>query len=103
MALSRKNWTLNSYTNDQWTDFVVEECTIASMVICNTSEDEAHVSMRLADASNNSLATIMSNKPVTANEAITVDIRSLNVIVGQKLQVQANVAGVEITASGVIG
>lgn len=103
MALSRKNWTLNTYTEDTWTDFVNEECTIASMVICNTTTSDATISMRITDSGGTGLATLMSVKPLTANEAITVDIRSLNLVSGQKLQARANVAGVEVAASGVIG
>lgn len=97
--LQTKNWTLDTYTNDTWTDLVDEPSTVASFIISATAE--VTVSIRLSD-DGNKLATILPPTKILENESHTLSVRSLNVTGTQTLQVHCNVSGAEFTASGVI-
>lgn len=99
--MTPKNWTLNSYTDDTWTDLVAEPATVAAVIVANSGEEEAEVKIRLEDAGS-SLATVLPPSVVAANESYTLDVRSLNLTGTQKLQIQCDVAGCEFVASGVV-
>lgn len=101
MAYTTKNWTLNSYTVDTWTDLVGEAATIAALTIANTAGGDAVVEMRLEDGGS-SLATIIPTSTLGSSESYTLDLRSLNITGTQKLQIRVDVTGVEFIASGVI-
>lgn len=96
-----KNWTLNSYTNDTWTDLVAEPSVIAALIIANTGAGDAVVDVRLEDGGA-SLAVLVPTATIGSAESYVLDMRSLNVTGTQAVQVRADVAGVEFTASGVI-
>jgi len=102
MALTRKNWTLNTYTNSTWTDLVAEESTIATLTFANTTASAVNVLVRLED-SGTGLATILPTFSLEGNAANVIDVRSINVTGTQKIQVQADATGIEFLASGVIG
>lgn len=101
MALTPKNWAISSYTDDEWTDLVDEPATVATVTICNTSASDVTVQMRLED-NDSSVATILPPQVLAENESQTLDLRSINVTGTQALQVQADTAGAEFLASGVV-
>jgi len=103
MALERKNWTLNTYANAAWSDLVSEEAILATILIANTDlVNPVVVGIQIADGTDASLAVIVPGKTLAAGESVTIDIRSINLITGQKLQVQADAAGANFLASGVV-
>lgn len=102
MALTRKNWTLNSYTNATWTNVVAEAAVVACITIANTAGTATSVQLQLDNGSGTSLATILPAYSIAAGESYTVDVRSLNVTGSQRLQFQANQAGAEVLASGAV-
>jgi len=100
MALTTKNWTLNSYTANTWTDIIAEPATIAALIIANTGAGDAVVELRLQD-SGTTLSTILPTHTLASSESAVLDARSLNITGTQTLQARADVAGVEFTCSGV--
>lgn len=100
MAFTTKNWTLNSYTNATWTDLVAEPATVAAITI-SAPGGSTSVQLRLED-SGVSQAVILPPSLIGMNESYTLDVRSLNVTGTQKIQFQADVAGAEVLASGVV-
>ena len=101
MALTTKNWPLNSYTNATWTDLVAEPATVAAITIVNTGGGDVIVQLRLEDSAV-SQAVILTPSTIGSNESYTLDVRSINVTGTQKIQFQADVAGAEVLASGVV-
>jgi len=101
MALSKKNWTLNSYTNDTWTDLVDEEAIISTIIVNNTSASSIVLQMRLEDSASG-LADIQTNRSLTGEESYVLDVRSLAITGTQALQIQADASGLEFLVSGVV-
>lgn len=102
MALQTKNWTLNSYTNLTWTNLVAEQATIATITFANTAGSNVTIQLRLEDGAGTGLASILPSSVIAANESWTLDVRSLNITGSQRLQFQADIAGAEVLASGVV-
>lgn len=101
MALTRKNWTLNTYTNATWTDLVDEVATVSTLVISNVSGGSVVIQARIQDAGTG-LATLIPGQTITTGDYAVIDARSFNVTGTQTLQVQADVTGAEFYASGVV-
>lgn len=106
MALTRKNWTLNSYTNATWTDLVAEPATVATFAITNTTAGAISVQARLEDAAAG-LYTLLPafDVPAAAADESGVrvfDLRSIVVTGTQAIQVQAAAAGIEFYAGGAV-
>ena len=99
--MAAKNYTLNSYTNDTWTTLVDEAAIIASIVIANT-DGSATITfeVRLDDGASTEVARILPPSTIDANVSQTLDLRSVVVGSGQRLQVKANAASLHFTASG---
>ncbi len=104
MKLTPKNWPLTTYTDATWTPIVIEAepAIIASMVMANTSAGPVTVGVRLGDGGTNKVCTIVPAKTIAAGESFTLDLRSINVMIGQSIDVQADVVGAEFLASGVV-
>lgn len=98
---TEKNWSLDSYTVDTWASVVAEASTLAALIIANTGAGDAIVQLRLADGGTKR-STILPPAVVASNDTRVLDIRSLNITGSQALEFQCDVAGVEITASGVV-
>lgn len=103
MKLTPKNWTLNTYTNETWTDLVTEPepAVIATLVLVNSGAAPVAVGVRLSDGVDG-IATIVPAKTLAVGDSYILDMRSINVLGGQSLQVKADVAGAEFLASGVV-
>lgn len=101
MTVAIKNWPLSAYTNNTWTDLVAEAATVASLIMSNTSGTDAVVQIRLADTTPDNLAAILPPYTVAAGESEILDLRSINVLATQKLQIQVDIGGVEFLGSGV--
>ena len=101
MAKTEKNWTLNTYTNSTWTDLVAEPAVIAALIIANTGAGDVVVDVRLEDGGA-SQSVIVPTATIGSSESYVLDMRSLNVTGTQAVQIRADVAGAEFTASGVI-
>lgn len=103
MTTSIANWTLDSYTNSTWTDLVNEgPATITALLFSNTTGGAITVDVRLTDDLDNELAQALAGYSVAANSTYQLEISSLNVTRLQKLQVQADAAGLHFIASGVV-
>lgn len=102
MALTTKNWTVNSYINDTWTDLVAEPATIATVAISSVAASDVIIEVRLDDGVGASLHQILPPFAVSANEAFSLDLRSINVTGSQRIQIKANAVGAEFLASGVV-
>lgn len=100
MAILRKNWPLASYTVDTWTNVVAGEAAVAAIIIANLASVDALVQLRLEDSGSH-VSQPLPPTIVASNDSITLDVRSLNITGTQALQFKADVAGVEVIASGV--
>lgn len=99
---SAKNWTLNSYTNDTWTDLVAEPGIVATLSIANPTAGPIDVEVRLSDGSDNNLARILPLNELVAKDAFQLDIKSIPVTGAQTIQVKASAAGIEFLAGGAV-
>lgn len=97
-----KNWTLNSYINDTWTDLMAEPGIVATLSIANTTGTSIDVEVRLSDGSGNNLARIIPTNQLVANDAFQLDIKSIPVTGTQTIQVKASAAGIEFLAGGAV-
>jgi len=97
-----KNWPLDSYTNDTWTDLVAEPSIVATLSIANTAATSATVEVRLSDGSGNKLATILPENALEGKDAFVLDIKSIPVTGVQTIQVKASAAGVDFLAGGAV-
>lgn len=98
MLTTTKNWKLTSYTNSTWTNVVNEVATLAAVVIANTDlVNPITVGLRLSGG-----AVILPSTSIPAGATYSLDLRSLNVITGESLQMEASAAGINVIASGAI-
>lgn len=99
--MAAKNYTLNSYTNSTWTDLVTEAAIIASVVIANTDASNVITfEIRIDDGAGTEVARIVPPSEIEQNTSQTLDMRSIVVEAGQRIQVKAGTAGLHFTASG---
>lgn len=97
------NWPLNTYTVSTWTDLVVATVpTAISAITVATGVSAASVKVRLTDGSGVSLAMIIPAAGLASLSGNTFDMRGMALNTGDKLQVQASVAGVEFLAFGAV-
>lgn len=101
MALTTKNWTLNSYTVTTWTSVVSEPATLTTIIIANNSASVVSVSIRIEDTSV-SKSIILPLTGVNPLDSYTIDMRSLNITGTQTLQIYCTAAGAEFTVSGAV-
>lgn len=97
-----KNWLVSTYTDATWTNLVSEPATLATLVLTNTTDTDVVVEIQLVDDVDTKLSTILPTFTLSGYGAEMIDVRSINVLHNQKIQVKADVAGAEFTASGVI-
>lgn len=98
MLTSTKNWKLSSYTNDTWTPLVNEVATLATVILSNTTASTSiTVSVRLSGGT-----VLLPPVVLTGGQVFTFDVRSLNIITGESLQVNCNASGMNFIASGAV-
>ena len=101
MAFAVKNWPLASYTNSTWTDLVsATAATLVKSLSVAGGSGAAEVKLRLADSGGSSLAVIVPSAEVLADTGYVWELSNVALESGQKLQVWADVAGVEFIAFG---
>ena len=98
--LNKKHWTLKTYTVATWTDLVAEPGIVAALVVCNTGAAAVAVQVRLTDGAGVETAMLVPLTTVEGNTSRAVDLRSVALQAGTKLQVYAAAAGIHFTASG---
>ena len=99
--MAAKNYMVNSYTNDTWTDLVSDASIIASVIIANT--DPANTitfEMRIDNGAGTELARLIPPSTIDLNVSQTLDLRAVVIETGQRLQVKALAAGLHFTANG---
>ncbi|AUR81820.1 hypothetical protein NVP1015O_06 [Vibrio phage 1.015.O._10N.222.51.E5] len=103
MALITTVFTLNSYTDATYTDIVpdVVVFTSASVIVANTTAGDLDFAIRLVDGSDVELAIVVPTHTLALGDSVTLDISSLNVPAGTKLQVFGSATGLHFTVSGV--
>lgn len=103
MALTKKNWVKSSYTDGAWEPLVAESATLATLLV-NAVGADVTGSIRLYDTVGAvELAQLATDRTFLADDGPAVlDIRSLNVVSGQELQIKFDVAGGHVVASGVV-
>ena len=95
------NWTEKTYSTNAWFDLVPEECIVNSLVICST-QMVAEVSVRLYSSTLSSvLCSIVVDFEIGAGDSFSLDLRSLVVGKGQRIQCKASEDDVQFVASGV--
>lgn len=101
--LTPKNWSLNSYTNAEWTPLVDEPAVVASMTVCNITGAAVNIEVRVYDTSGEvARATILPTAALAAGSAVALDLKSLVLTADQELQVRMDAAGAEWFASGAV-
>lgn len=102
MARTPTNWTLNAYTDSAWTDVVTDAGVVATILLVNTSGSPVNVQMRLTDDTPSELARVIPTTELAAGEAKVLDVRSLSVMINQRIQFFADAAGVHTLVSGAV-
>ncbi|MFA6064054.1 MAG: hypothetical protein WC736_15805 [Gallionella sp.] len=103
-AVTPKSWKLNSYTNSTWTDLVAGTASgesVKGLTIANNAAGDVTVSVRVVTSGGTLEATILPLTVFATMAAQTLAIDVINLTASQKIQVQANLPGVEFYASGV--
>lgn len=95
-----RNWTLSSYANATWTTLVRAPAKIRSLIIANTSEEDATVSARVANGESAPRAIILPDTVIEAGTAQVLDLCQLNLGRSDTLQFRFSAGGVNVTASG---
>lgn len=97
MAITTRNWTLVTYTVTTWTNLVSGLATVASLNIANTDLVNAiDVSIRLSGG-----CVLQPPVSIEPGGSYVADIRSLNVMAGEQVQVMASAVGLNVLASGI--
>lgn len=100
--MTPKNWPLNAYSNDTWTDVVGEPAILAAILIANTTASTTvSVELRLEDAGVEK-AIVLPATEIAPGPAQVLDLRSLCITGTQALQVRAAAAGINVLASGAV-
>src|SRR4051812_35164454 len=99
-----KSWSLNTYTNSTWTDFIVGTSnneTVRGITISNTTGAPINLQMRVTSAIATPQATVLPLTSIAANTSLQLNTDPLNLIAAQRLQINAAAAGLEFYASGI--
>lgn len=89
------SWKLDSYTVDTLTDLVADTASVTSVIVSNTDLlNDAVVQIEYNGAN------ISGSKIIPAGEAESLQIKALPTTAAIKIQVSADIAGVEFTAVG---
>lgn len=104
MALVTQNWTLNSYTAATWTDLINDNGvnTVATLAIANPTAGALIVQVRLTDDTPTSLVEFVPPLTVALDTSEVLDLRSINVLTAQRIQIKVDAVGAEFLASGVV-
>lgn len=100
MARTAKHWPIKTYAALTWTDLVAEPGIVAALVVANTGAAAVAVSVRLTNGAGVETAVLVPLTTVAGNTSQAVDLRSVSLQAGTKLQVYAAAAGIHFTASG---
>lgn len=95
-----KNWTVNSYTNDEWTTLVDAQADLSCVIVSNTSGGSLNASIRLASDAGVERAVMMPTKAVGTNESYTFEIPGFKTGRNDVIQVKGSGAGLHFIASG---
>lgn len=97
MAITTRNWTLTAYTVNTWTNLVSGLATIASLNIANNDlVNSIDVSVRLSGG-----CVLLPPTTIEPGGSYVADIKSINVMANEQVQVQASAAGIHVCASGI--
>lgn len=102
MLTTAKSWALATYTDNTWTNVVAEVATLAAVLLANTTASTALIVELRVEASGSTVAQILPPVLLDAGAAQVLDVRSLNIVTGQALQVRASAAGIHVLVSGAI-
>lgn len=88
-----KSWATTTYTVNEWTTLLNGATTLESLVLCNTSDDNIDIELRLAGAVIYQ-ATVFPKMPWI--EALP----SIPVNAGDSLEMRVGAAGLHVTIGG---
>lgn len=95
-----RNFTVKSYTNEEWTTLIDVQANIDCIIVTNTSAGELLASIRLATDAGEERAVMMSEKAVAAGESYTFEIPGFKTGRNDIVQVLGDDAGLHFIASG---
>lgn len=98
-----RNWTVNDYETDQWTDLVNAPAVVRTVIIANSSDGSASVSARISNgrgANAEERAVILPPTFIDSGESRVFDLCQLNLGRNDALQFRFSVTDVAATASG---
>lgn len=98
--MSPKNWTLNAYTPNEWTDLARADARIAAIIISNPTGAAINASLRLTDGPTRETAIIVPPIAIAAGDSQQLAISRLNLGSNDRLQFKGSVVGLNIVASG---
>lgn len=97
MAITTRNWALTTYNNAVWVDLVTGLATVASLNVANNDlVNPIDVSLRLSGG-----CVLLPPTTIEPGGSYCVDIKSINVMAGERLQVLCTAAGINVLASGI--
>lgn len=98
--MDRKNWTVKTYTDDEWTLLVDRKSDLACIIIANTTGGSIDASVRLATADGTELGVLLPTTAVAANDTKTFQIPGFMVEARNIIQVKASATGLHFIAAG---
>ena len=104
MAITKTSHSLNTYTNDTWTDLVAGSAngnTLKTIILANTSASAISVQIQVTNSAGTSQAIILPSTTISAGSTQTLLLELLNLTNSQKLQIYASASGMNFYASGV--
>ena len=96
--MTPKSWKAINPGSTDWVDFVADVGIVSSVLLANANlTDAINVTLRLATG-----AIILPLTSLAAGSSQSLNMRSLVIVTGDKLQIQASASGINAIASGAV-
>lgn len=100
-ANTPKNWHQVGYEINEWVDIVDEYAIVSSITISNNSVLNASVEIRV-DGVGAGIVSILPQTVIEPKTGYAINLKSIVIEAGQRLQVYSDTIGVDFFCSGII-
>lgn len=100
MAIKGKNWTVDSYTANTWTDIVDVPSRLEALIVANTTAGALNAQIRIVTAAGVQRSVVLPLTSIAGYTSNALDVAGLRTGHGDKIQVKGSAAGLSFTASG---
>lgn len=94
------NWTINNYTDDEWTMLVQAPAVVRALILSNTSGADVTVSVRLSNGADDERAILVPDTAISAQDAVAIDVSHISLGRSDELQIRCSAPGINAMASG---